>query len=75
MSVPDDISIAGYDGIVLSQALKPKLTTLRQDTETLGSEAARMLISLIKKEITRDEEPLIVGGKLIKGASVLNMNR
>ena len=75
MSVPDDISIAGYDGIVLSQVLKPKLTTLRQDTERLGTEAAKRLISLIKKEISRDEKPLVIGGKLIKGGSVLDLNR
>lgn len=75
MSIPDDISVAGYDGIVLSQALRPKLTTLRQDTERLGKEAARRLISLIKKEISRDEKPLVIGGQLIRGASVLNLNR
>lgn len=75
LSVPEDISIAGYDGIVLSQVLRPKLTTIRQDTERLGAEAAKRLIALINKEITNDSAPVSVKGSLLEGASVKNLNR
>ncbi|MBS5433783.1 MAG: substrate-binding domain-containing protein [Firmicutes bacterium] len=33
LSVPEDISIAGYDGITMSKLLRPMLTTLHQDSE------------------------------------------
>lgn len=75
LSVPEDISIAGYDGIVLSQVLRPRLTTVRQDTERLGAEAAKRLIGLINKEISPDEKPLVVRGHLLEGASVKDLNR
>lgn len=75
LSVPEDISIAGYDGIVLSQVLRPKLTTIRQDTDRLGAEAAKRLIALIKKEISNAEPPLVIPGELLVGASVRNLNR
>lgn len=75
LSVPEDVSIAGYDGIVLSQVLRPKLTTIRQDTGQLGAEAAKRLIALIKKEISDNEPPLIIKGNLLKGASVKKLNR
>ncbi|MCM1579120.1 MAG: LacI family transcriptional regulator [Ruminococcus sp.] len=75
MSVPEDISIAGYDGIVLSQVLMPKLTTVRQDTERLGAEAAKRLIGLINKEISPEEEPIVIPGRLLEGASVKNLGR
>lgn len=75
LSVPEDISIAGYDGIVLSQVLRPKLTTIRQDTERLGAEAAKRLIALINKEINNDSAPVSVKGSLLEGASVKNLNR
>ena len=75
LSVPEDISIAGYDGIVLSQVLRPKLTTIRQDTERLGAEAAKRLIALINKEITNDSAPVSIKGSLLEGASVKNLNR
>ena len=74
MSVPEDISIVGFDGILLSQVLNPKLTTFRQDTEKLGAEAAKRLISLIKKEITSDSEPVIVDGYLLEGLSVKTLD-
>lgn len=75
LSVPEDISIAGYDGIVLSQTLRPRLTTIRQDTDRLGFEAAKRLISLINKEISANEPPLIIKGNLLEGASVRDLNR
>lgn len=70
MSVPDDISIAGYDGILLSKFLNPRLTTFEQDTESLGAEAARQLIALIRKEISADVPAVTVSGCLRKGSSV-----
>ncbi|MGN0667409.1 MAG: LacI family DNA-binding transcriptional regulator [Huintestinicola sp.] len=75
LSVPDDVSIAGYDGIMLSQVMRPKLTTIRQDTDRLGMEAAKRLIALIKKEISCTEPPLIIKGDLLEGASVKDLNR
>ena len=70
MSVPDDISIAGYDGILLSRVLRPKLTTIKQDTERLGREAARLLISLMRKEISADTPPVVIPGYILEGDSV-----
>ena len=70
MSVPDDISIAGYDGILLSRVLRPKLTTIRQDTERLGREAAKLLISLMRKEISADTPPVVIPGYILEGDSV-----
>lgn len=75
MSVPEDISIVGYDGILLSEVLSPRLTTFRQDTDRIGAEAARLLIALIRKEISAQSPPAIVDGCFIEGSSVKNLNR
>ncbi len=74
LSIPDDVSIVGYDGIVLSQVLNPKLTTYKQDTEKIGMEAARILISLIKKEISTEAGPIYIQGCLLEGSSVKDLN-
>lgn len=74
LRIPEDISIAGYDGIALSQVIKPRLTTLEQDTEKLGREAARMLIEQIENPLTTLTENIIVTGKLIEGKSVANVS-
>jgi DNA-binding LacI/PurR family transcriptional regulator len=75
MSVPDDISVAGYDGITLSQVVNPKLTTFRQNTEKLGEESAKRLISLIAKEDIPDDGGIVsVEGRLLEGASVKDLS-
>lgn len=74
LQIPQDISIAGYDGIALSQVIKPRLTTLEQDTQKLGSEAARRLIELIENPLTTLTETVIVTGRLIEGKSVARIN-
>ena len=48
LRVPEDLSIAGYDGIEIGQHIRPKLTTIRQDTEVMGTEAARLLIGRVE---------------------------
>lgn len=68
--IPDDISIAGYDGIRMSQLLHPKLTTIRQDTERIGREAARRLIQSIESPKTALVERVVIEGELLKGQSV-----
>lgn len=70
MEVPGDISIAGYDGVLLSQVLNPKLTTLKQDTKALGKYAAEKLIALIDNPKANIIERIVVEGSLICGESI-----
>ncbi len=70
LRIPKDISVAGYDGTRLSQLLSPKLTTIHQDTQLIGAEAARRLIGLIEKPKTTLVERVVIEGTLIPGESV-----
>ncbi len=70
LRIPEDISVAGYDGIRLSQVLNPRLTTLKQDTTTLGRLAAERLIELIEKPKSAVIERIIVSGEVLEGDSV-----
>jgi LacI family transcriptional regulator len=47
LRVPDDLSVIGFDDIMLAAHLQPGLTTLRQDKTGLGAEAARALLERI----------------------------
>ena len=53
LKVPDDISIVGFDDIELSQYITPSLTTIKQDSHTIGQQAADLLLKQInnKKKI------------------------
>lgn len=70
LRIPDDISVVGYDGTELSQVLDPKLTTLKQDTKSIGRFAAEKLINLIEKPKIAIIERVVVGGEVIAGGSV-----
>lgn len=48
--VPVDLSIIGYDDILLASYVSPKLTTIAQNKFGLGYEAARLLIGLLQHE-------------------------
>jgi LacI family transcriptional regulator len=48
--VPEDISIIGFDGIKLSQATTPELTTIAQPIYEMGEKAAEMLINFIEDQ-------------------------
>lgn len=70
MRIPEDISVAGYDGIRMSQLLHPKITTLLQDTDGIGREAARRLVDAIERPKTTLVERVVINGKLLTGQSV-----
>lgn len=70
LKIPDDISVAGYDGIYLSQVLQPVLTTVRQDTLSIGREAASRLIDSIENPKAAVAEQVTIDGQLLPGKSV-----
>jgi DNA-binding LacI/PurR family transcriptional regulator len=70
LSVPDDISVVGYDGQRIAQVMEPKLTTYKQDTEELGKMAAKKLIEEIEHPSTSLVERVVVQGELVQGKSV-----
>ena len=70
LRIPEDISIAGYDGITIAKILEPKLTTLCQDTVAIGRIAAEKLVDLIENPKTTMIDRFTVDGTLFKGASV-----
>ena len=47
LDVPKDISIIGYDNILLSKLIEPKLTTIDQNMALLGSNASMLLLEKI----------------------------
>jgi LacI family transcriptional regulator, galactose operon repressor len=48
LSVPDDMSIVGFDDLPIAQYITPKLTTVRVPAEEMGDHAARRLIAAIE---------------------------
>lgn len=74
LRIPEDISVAGYDGIRVARHIEPKLTTLKQDTERIGGEAAKNLISLIEEPKSTLIQVITIGGEVFEGHSVKDLN-
>jgi LacI family transcriptional regulator/LacI family purine nucleotide synthesis repressor len=70
LEIPQDISIAGYDGIHVTKFIYPQLTTINQDTQKLGQYAAEKLIDMIERPKTTLIEHIVVPGELEKGGTV-----
>ncbi|MFY1699827.1 MULTISPECIES: LacI family DNA-binding transcriptional regulator [unclassified Solwaraspora] len=47
LSVPDDLSVIGFDNIPESALVNPPLTTITQPLQRMGAEALRLLVDLI----------------------------
>lgn len=73
LSIPDDISIVGFDGIELTQLMSPRLTTIRQDTADLGGKAADALLNQIMGIERMSPDNIILEPKLIIGNSTKNI--
>lgn len=70
LSVPKDISAAGYDGIFLGQQLRPKLTTLRQEADLMGARAAEELARAVSEGKAYLPARVVIPGSLLPGETV-----
>ena len=75
LRVPEDISVIGFDGIVLSQYMCPRLTTIKQDSEIIARRSLEILLGNIREElpVTYERIPsLIIRGESTCALSVQN---
>ncbi|PKM58610.1 MAG: LacI family transcriptional regulator [Firmicutes bacterium HGW-Firmicutes-3] len=53
LSIPEDISIIGFDNIPLSEYSTPALTTVNQDFYLMGEAAAIQLLKMMQNEVAK----------------------
>lgn len=70
LSIPDDISVAGFDGLEILSKYEPRLTTIRQNTYGIGAAAAAKLLKQIFDPENVNRETEIIATELEKGRTV-----
>lgn len=71
--VPDDYSVAGFDGMDISFYYHPSITTIRQPVEEMSQETIRILFDIIDKKVSREHKTF--DAELVIGQSTQNYNR
>ena len=66
--VPDDISIIGFDGISLGEFYCPRLTTIRQLTDSLADEGLNILLDCIERQA--EPQNKVIPFEFVQGESV-----
>jgi len=60
--VPDDVSLVGFDDVIMARYTVPPLTTVRQSVYEIGAEAAIAMLAMLRGETpkARPPEPALV---------------
>jgi len=74
LSIPEDISAVGYDGSYVSQLIRPRLTTLKQDADRMGELAAEELAKAVEEGRSYIPGRVVVSGELLIGKTVKKLN-
>lgn len=73
LSIPDDLSIVGFDDIFFAERLDPPLTTVHQPQREIGRSAMELLVALLKGEDA--EKVVTVRGQLIVRGSTSKFHK
>lgn len=74
ITVPEDLSIVGFDDIAIAQLITPALTTVKQDMNLKGRIAVDFMLQLLNKRELESTE-IILPTKLIERDSVRAINK
>ena len=74
LSLPENVSTAGYDGLDIGQTFHPKLTTVRQNAEGMGRCAAEELVRAIDERERYDFRRILIPGTLLPGETIHPIN-
>jgi len=69
LSVPEDLSVLGFDNVELSEIIRPPLTTIHQPKYEMGQAAVEILLKLGKQRDTHMPENRVFGIKLVERQS------
>lgn len=75
LHVPRDVSLIGFDDLMLGEASSPRLTTIHVYKQEMGQLAVRRLVELIKNNGGRAKVKTQVCTELVERESVLDLNK
>ncbi|WP_273285935.1 LacI family DNA-binding transcriptional regulator [Reinekea forsetii] len=71
--VPQQVSIVGFDDVILARIIKPHLSTIRYPVNEMGALAAQLVLHELDPRFEINEHPLRFTPRLIERQSVRNI--
>ncbi|KRE42536.1 LacI family DNA-binding transcriptional regulator [Knoellia sp. Soil729] len=75
VSVPEDVSVIGFDNILLAEVVEPELTTVASPLRQQGETAVRNLVAMAQGAQATSREPLVMPVKLVVRRSTAQPSR
>ncbi len=72
-SIPEDISIIGFDDLPMSSMMDPPLTTMLVNKTRIGRTAMQLMITRIERDPNMPPSKILIGGDLVIRNSVKNL--
>lgn len=72
LRIPEDISVAGYDGMEIGEYYNPKLTTIKQPVEEMAREAVHLLFEVIAGR--KEHQQIIFAAELVERESTARLD-
>jgi DNA-binding LacI/PurR family transcriptional regulator len=69
LRVPDDLSIVGYDDILIAHLVSPPLTTVSYDRKALGSLAVSLLLGEMHEELHVHRQVTLPPALVVRGST------
>jgi DNA-binding LacI/PurR family transcriptional regulator len=73
LGVPDDVSVAGFDGIAIGKLINPSLTTIEMPDASMGATAASLLLDIAGNDAP--QRHLELSCTLRRGGTVRNLDK
>lgn len=70
ISIPESVSVIGYDGISMTKMMRPRLTTYSQDTKAIGKETIALLTEAIEDPDHHTPRHVFVSGMMVPGETL-----
>lgn len=74
LSVPEDVSVTGFDNVFISRIIYPQLTTVDTQNEMMAKLAMNMLFDRIENNFDGEPKQIFISHSLIKRQSVKKIN-
>lgn len=73
LACPDDISLLGFDDLILSQVVQPKLCMVVQPMKEIGEKAVELLLRRISEKTKEMPLEIVLGTRIQEGNSICSV--